>query len=214
MNVRVLDDNLLRELLQNGAGENEGKRVDAAGADELAEVVDSLRLEHPEESDKSKKNLQDTLSCVEDLLAFIDSKKKLRTKLSGNLEELQSELVQSTEMVNDAVDLISELKEEEEDTNRFCLPGDIWLPFTASTASGDTDTDQLGQEMSRELWGEASLQEIRSCATTKARVEALLGVLMKQHGRERELAEMRHFVSNAERKELEKLANSIRPNSS
>ena len=52
MNVRVLDDNLLRGLVQNGGGENEGKRVDAAGADELAEVVDSLRLEHPEESDK------------------------------------------------------------------------------------------------------------------------------------------------------------------
>ena len=119
------------------------------------------------------------MSCVEDLLAFIDSKKKLRTKLAGNLEELQSELVQSTEMMNDTVDLLSELKEEEEDTNRFCLPGDIWLPFTTTAASGDTDTDtdtdQLGQEMSRELWGEASLQEIRSCATTKARVEALLG---------------------------------------
>ncbi len=88
------------------------------------------------------------------------------------------------ERLEDSEDLVSALKEDEEDPGRLCLPRDVWAPFEGGAGSpgrggqgsGGGAEDPFSGEFAAELWGAADLRELglRGGGATFARIESLI----------------------------------------
>ena len=82
-------------------------------------------------------------------------------------------------MLEDEVQLVSALKEDEEEDRSMIgmlsLPEDVWMPFLGGEiSSNSTAKDPFSEDMARSLWGEDAIEEVKSCSVKKSRLAALL----------------------------------------